>query len=287
MHFPPMFKIFTSSSLWKYLTIEPALFFYFTTFILLELLNTNLYLQKSCRNVTETEPNLHTSCDDEKKGILFVSSVNSSYQYVVLTIMFLYATLISSWSDGAGKRRRPLIILPIIGQLIQTTANTLHSYFWYWPPLAVVISDAATKCLFGGHILMLLGSQIYLCDVTNVQNRTLRIGIFTALKIICLPIGSGVAGFMIQGLGFFYSYLICFALTAISLVLVFIFVTDVSIEAENKSIFSFFNILQIVDGFKVVFGKKPGKQRLIVLLLVATHVIMWFTSEGKLNTNWN
>lgn len=273
-------KLITSSSCWKCLTVEPALFFYFTTFILLELINTNLYLQKVCRTNTTVEPDLHTSCDDEKSGILFVSMVNSNYQYVVYTIMFLYATLVSSWSDYAGKRRRPLIILPIIGQLLQTVANTLHSYFWYWPPIVAVISDVVLKCAFGGHVLMLLGAQIYLCDVTSLENRTLRIGIFTALKIICLPIGSGIAGFMIQELGFFHSYLICFVLTAVSLVLAFIFITDISEETENKSIFRLFDLTQIFDGFKVIFGKKPGRQRMIIVLLVATHVIVWFTSEG-------
>lgn len=199
------------------ITVEPALFFYFLAHVLVDIIDTNLYLQKSCRfNATE-EPNLDTPCDDEKQGVLFVSSLNANYRYIEMSSMLILVTLLMCWSDDAGKKRKVLIILPIIGIIAQSINGILQSYFWYWAPLPAALTDMVLQVISGGFLMMMFSTQLYVCDISSVQDRTMRVGILLALKTICMPIGNGMSGFLIRSIGFLNSFSLCLILATASL----------------------------------------------------------------------
>ncbi|XP_065210767.1 probable peptidoglycan muropeptide transporter SLC46 [Planococcus citri] len=266
----------------KDVTVEPCFFFYFTAYLILDVVNTNLYLQKSCRFNITSEPDLNTECDDEKQGVLFASKVNSEYRFAMLIICVIYTILSTCWSDEAGRRRRPLIYLPIIGLALQSLSGCLHSYFWQWDPLAAALSELGCEIISGGVVLMITSTQIYMCDVSNMENRTMRLGILLAVRTLCEQLGGGGVGFILRGVGFFYSYLLCFVFSAISLVLALIFVRDVSVPVEKKhNFFQFFNLNRVVDSFRVVFKKSLGRRRIIVALLLAVYIIVFATTQGE------
>ncbi|XP_065210850.1 probable peptidoglycan muropeptide transporter SLC46 [Planococcus citri] len=266
----------------KHITIEPVYFFHYTTYILLDLINTNLYLQKACRFNATTEPDLSTPCDNEKQGVLFASKINSNYRYVMFTVCILYTMLATCWSDESGRRRRPLIFLPIFGQILQSINGCVHSYFWYWTPLSAAISDMIFEMSVGGISLMIIAVQIYVCDMSNTENRTMRLGLLWGVKTLCMPVGNGSAGFLLRTIGFFYSYFVCLVLSAISLLLVVILVKDISVvPAEKPSFLQLFNPIRIVHSFKVVFKKTLGSKRSLVLLLLIAYVAVYFTFQGE------
>ena len=90
----------------KNITVEPALFFYYLAHTLIEVIDTNVYLQKACRFNVTSEPNLDIPYDDEKLGVLFVSQLNSNYRFYEMTSMLILVILLMSWSDDAGKKRK-------------------------------------------------------------------------------------------------------------------------------------------------------------------------------------
>lgn len=263
------------------ITVEPALFFYFLAFILIDVIDTNLYLQKACRFNATTEPNLDIPCDDEKQGVLFVSTLNSNYRFYEMTSMLILVTLLMCWSDDAGKKRKILIILPILGMIAQSINGCLQSYFWYWPPLSAALTDMVVQVISGGFILMLFSTQVYVCDVSSTADRTMRIGILVAIKTICSPIGNGMAGFLIRSVGFFNSFSLCLLLATASLASAILLVKDVAVPMQNKaSIWSLFKLTRVLDSFKVTFKKSLGKKRIIVLLLLLVHTVVLFSTEG-------
>ncbi|XP_065202521.1 lysosomal proton-coupled steroid conjugate and bile acid symporter SLC46A3-like [Planococcus citri] len=266
----------------KNITVEPALLFYFLTCALMDVLDTNLYLQKACRFNTTSEPNLDTPCDDEKQGILFVSSVNGSYRFWEYMVMLALVTLSLSWSDVAGKQRKVLIIWPIIGLVVQSINGSLQSYFWTWSPLMGALVEMASQAFSGGFLMVFFAAQLYICDITSPVDRTMRTGILLSVTNICHPIGTGVAGFLIRGIGFFYSFSLCVLMSVISLVCAVLFIDDISVPVENKvSILGVFNFTRIVDSFRITFKKSLGKKRIVVLFLVLVHIVVLFSNEGE------
>lgn len=265
-----------------YISIEPAMIFYFITETILEYTNTNLYLQKSCRDNTTSEVSLDTPCDDEKRGILFVSVVESNSRYVLLTIQYIYLIIASHWSDAAGKKRKPLILLPMVGQIMQIFFACLHTYFWYWDPVAAVVTNVFFQMVFGGSALCLNTCGTYLSDTTSIDDRTMRLGILSALEVLCVPVANLMAGWLLRNFGFMNTYLLGLASTTLALVLGYFFIKDTSVPVEKQlSWISVCNPMCLVDSLRTMFQKKLGGKRKIVAILSVVHVFVWFPYIGR------
>lgn len=265
----------------KELTVEPALFVYYATYVLLELLSTNLYLQKACRHPSFYEPDLDTKCDNEKAGVQFISEVNSKYRFITVMLILVYSTLATCWSDEMGKKRKQLIVLPIVGQIFQASLGLFHAYNWHWSPGYAVATDLLCQLFSGGHLMLIFLSYIYVCDTSTVENRTMRIGILTAVKTISIPFGNGSAGWLMHAFGFFNTYLLCLALTGVALTLAVVLVRDISVPVEKKvTIWSVLSTKQLHECFRVLFKKRLGDKRKIIGVLLCVHILVWFTSEG-------
>ncbi|XP_065211821.1 probable peptidoglycan muropeptide transporter SLC46 [Planococcus citri] len=266
----------------KNVTVEPTVFFYFLASALLDVSDTNLYLQKACRSNCTSEPDLDTPCDDEKQGIQFVSSVNGTYRCWQYLVMLMLVTLLMSWSDDAGKQRKILIIWPIIGIIGQSMNGCLQTYFWSWSPMVGAIVDMSIQAMSGGFCLMYFGAQLYLCDVTSPLDRTMRIGVLLSVTNICHPIGNGIAGFLIRGIGFFHLFSLCVLLSMASLVSAVVFIEDISVPVSHEvSILSVLKCTRVVDSFKVTFKRSLGRRRIIVLMLLLVHVVVLYSNEGE------
>ncbi|XP_065210871.1 probable peptidoglycan muropeptide transporter SLC46 [Planococcus citri] len=273
------------SNIWsvlKNVTVEPAVLFYFLSHVMIDVINTNLYLQKSCRLNATSEPNLQTPCDDEKLGLIFVSSFNAKYSFIQLIPMLILIVLMMSWSDEAGMKRKILIVLPIIGMIFQSINGCLQTYFWTWSASYAAMTNTALQVFSGGFLLMWYSSQLHVCDKSTPDNRTLRIGILTALKYICSPIGNGMAGYLIRKAGFFKSFLVCLVLASGSLVSAAVLVQDADVPVQKKvSLWGLFKITRVIDSFRVVFKRSLGRKRVVVLLLLLVHATVLFSEEGE------
>ncbi|XP_065210834.1 lysosomal proton-coupled steroid conjugate and bile acid symporter SLC46A3-like [Planococcus citri] len=277
-----MFKPFEH---FKHVTVEPSFFIFLIVYNWMEGLDTNLFLQKACRFNSTSEPDLNTRCDDERRGILFVTEVGLKYHPIVNIIALLTAIFATYWSDEAGRRRRPLIYIPIMGQIFHGLSGCLHSYFWQWQPITAVITLEALKGLYADVFIMILACQLYVCDISGKESRTMRLGILGTFRILAIVLGRGGSGFILHNFGFFYTYFFCFVLSAGGLLCGLIFIKDTSVPVEKKMSFcNVFNLKRVIfDSFKVVFNRNLGRKRVTVSMLMIANVTVNFTYFGELS----
>ncbi|XP_065210615.1 uncharacterized protein LOC135838786 [Planococcus citri] len=211
--------------------------------------------------------------------------MNSFYRFLMMILAVIFSIFMASWSDEAGRRRRPLIFLPIIGLIFRSLFGCLNSYFWSWTPSIAVLLNSVPEVVTGGIMMMTLATQIYIGDVSSAENCTMRMGIILAAVTLADLFGCGSSGFILHRIGFFYTYLLCFILSVISLTLAWIFVKDISVPVDRKSnIVKYFNVTKITDSFKVVFSRTLGKKRIVVLILIINYTLILFTIHGNITS---
>ncbi|XP_065210845.1 proton-coupled folate transporter-like [Planococcus citri] len=270
------------SNFLKNITIEPAFFLYTAVFVIVDSTYVNLFLQKKCRLGLTSEPDLSTGCSDEKLGIIFATEVSTYSRLVMFPLSTIYASLAMCWSDESGRRRRPLIFMPIIGLMLQSSWGCVHSYFWTWNPVNAAVSNVISEVILGGMPLMTFACQAYVCDASDVKSRTMRLGLFSAARTLGDLSGFGSSGFILHIFGFFYTFLICVVLSLVTLILALILAKDRSLKVEKRKHFwQVINFMRIVDSFKVVFNKKLQTKRAIVALLLAIYILVFFSTQGE------
>lgn len=182
-----------------------------------------------------------------------------------------------------GKRRRPLIFIPLIGQTFMSLVGALCAFYWQWPLLPGLIVETIAHGLTGGRLCIMYASQMYTSDIANVKSRTVKMATIEAVQMISVPLGNGVAGFMMTRFGFCASFLLCSAMTIIGIWLGTIFVRDTSLIEANKTV-TWWQALSptiTLKSFKVAFRKRPNNKRTIVLLLICIDALLLFPSIGE------
>ncbi|XP_065210759.1 lysosomal proton-coupled steroid conjugate and bile acid symporter SLC46A3-like [Planococcus citri] len=275
--FPPL-----NDAWWKVITIEPSVALFQITTVMSNQLYVNLYLQRACRFNATREPDLRTKCDDEKGGQLFLTHVNSWRYTVSMTLMIIFTVFVSSWSDKAGRRRRPLILIPLIGLVLVTINGAVFSHFWTLPTRIIPWVEIFLHGITGGRLTVIFSSQLYICDITNEKNRTTRLGVIHGINIIAIPIGSGIVGFMMRYLGFTYSYLICTGLATIAVILAMLLMEDVSEPVENNMRFwDYLNPTRVVESFRIIFKRRAYSKRKIIILLLGIEALSLLPIIGE------
>lgn len=125
---------------------------------------------------------------ESQKLLSIVFALRSPIAAIFPLIIVLFA---GGWSDKKGIRK-PLVLLPIIGELIGSLVLLFSSIFMDTIPMEVpAFSERVTPSIFGGQTLMLMGIYSYLSQMTNEENRTFRFGCFTVfltlVPILSIP----------------------------------------------------------------------------------------------------
>jgi len=187
----------------KFISVEPSYLLSTVTDTLLEFGNTNLYLQKGCRTGATVEPDLSTPCHDSENGVITVTQINTYILSFELIMVTLSAIFYSLWSDAAGRKRKLFIMMVMVGQMLESALECLHSYWWSLPPVAAAVTSTAVHILCGNRIAMSIFGNMYLADVVDERNRTMRLGIFSTMKILGYVVGDLICGNMLHAFGFF------------------------------------------------------------------------------------
>lgn len=263
-----------------YLIFEPAYVLFNIAVFISDLADTNLFLQKTCRFNVTSEPDIKTPCDDEPAGIAFVASINSKYVFGLSFITVFITVLMSAWTDKALQRRKLCILLPMVVKAVQLIGMCLHSYFWYWPVLFAVF----TENVLIASVCMRVASIVYICCISSSEDRTFRLTLLYVLQTVTNIISSGSSGFLLRYIGFLNTYILCTVLAVSAIIYLQIFVKDVPGENNSgflKYIRDFFDIRSLVQAFKLVFRKREGNARTMILLLSAINNLAWLTYIGN------
>lgn len=104
---------------------------------------------------------------ESQKLLSVIFALRAPIAAIFPLIIVLFA---GGWSDKKGIRK-PLVLFPILGELIGSIILLLSSIFMYEIPVEVpAFSERVIPSLFGGQTLMLMGIYSYLTGLNYAMN---------------------------------------------------------------------------------------------------------------------
>ncbi|KAL7026969.1 hypothetical protein ACKWTF_005251 [Chironomus riparius] len=168
---------------------------------------------------------------ESQKLLSFVFGLRSPISAVFPLIIVLFA---GSWSDKKGIRK-PLVLLPILGELIGALVLLLSSIFMNEIPMEVpAFSERVVPSLFGGQTLMLIGVYSYLSQMTTEENRTFRFGCFAIFLTIVPIVSIPFSGVLFNVLGYTKLFTICVIIYIIGILYIIFILQEVKAAAPNN-----------------------------------------------------
>lgn len=196
----------------KNITVEPMLACYIIPSVLASLATQNLNLEKACRVNLELGDEVCTALEARQTANYTVEEIKVQQLVAGMSIWktllqsSLPAVLImflGSWSDRRAKRK-PCMLLPIVGEFLTSIGLILCTYFFYQLPMEVAgVTEALFPALTGGWMTMFMAIFSYIGDVTTLETRTLRIGVVNVFCSIGIPIGTALSGVLYKQIGFY------------------------------------------------------------------------------------
>ncbi|CAH1721854.1 unnamed protein product [Aphis gossypii] len=203
-------------------TLEPMLFLYFVANVLSNNVGTNMLLHKVCNPNATAEPDLRASpeCMLENGAQHGVSSINVWKHIIQELVSLVFIMFAGPWSDLHGRRRRPLMFVPVIGQMTCDAFNLLSALFWgSVSPTVTGIAQSVIISVTGSQHCFFIGMFAYLADITDTSNRTMRIGFASAVLPLAATLGALSGGYLNVRLGFAAVFALNVCLNAVALCL--------------------------------------------------------------------
>lgn len=254
-------------------TVEPMLFLYFVSHILSINVGTNMLLHKGCDPNATMAPDLHVSpnCLLENSAQHGVSSINVWKHMIQELLSLVFIMFAGPWSDRHGRRRRPLMFVPVIGQMTCDAFNLLSAVFWnQLSPTVTGITQSLILSVTGSQHCFFIGMFAYLADITDMSNRTMRIGFASAVLPLAATLGALSGGYLNVRLGFVTVFALNMGLNAIALCLGLLFIYDTSepYKVTGSLYRNTFDPNIVVQSCKTVFVKRDNHKRFILLIMI-------------------
>ena len=111
----------------------------------------------------------------------------------------VYALLAGSLSDEFG--RGPLLIFPVIGQILNGTALLLNKVWFTELPLEALWL-AQVYNLMGGEAVWYLGVYSFAADITSIEDRASRMARFEGLEKVANGLGYAMSQLLFHFAGY-------------------------------------------------------------------------------------
>ncbi|KAL1488422.1 hypothetical protein ABEB36_014895 [Hypothenemus hampei] len=281
------------------ITVEPMLACYIIPSVFASLATQNLNLEKACR------VNLRYSaeiCDalsarqtenytfEEQEVQQLVASMGVWKTILQSALPAFLIMFVGSWSDRWGKRK-PCMLLPIVGELLTSIGLIVCTYFYYELPMEVAgFIEGLFPAMTGGWFTMFMGVFSYIADVTTVDTRTLRIGIVNVFCSLGIPIGLALSGVLYKKIGFYGVFSISSFMYVMALYYGYMKVKepkkiDVPVLNDVRCAFfrDFFNVKHLLATFKVAFKSGPNNRKMKVMLLMLVVMVVIGPMHGEMN----
>lgn len=193
-----------------------------------------------------------------------------------------YFSFISgAWSDSHGRRRRPLIILSIIGQMI-TDGLFFWRNFLIWPQYVKTIITVILPGLFVGRNLFWIGVMSYVSENSTKESRTRKLGLLIASYTISVLMGRGVFSLLELWMrrNFLIGFFVPFSFSLIAVLIVYFFVGDSS-ESYNKNIV-WMRPKYLLKGYSGLLKHKVKSFTVVLIALMICQSVLVARIAGKL-----
>ncbi|XP_022194993.2 uncharacterized protein LOC111052574 isoform X1 [Nilaparvata lugens] len=194
----------------KNITVEPMLIFYIIPSVLASLATQNLNLEKACRVNLRLGDKICTSLElretsnytlHETKVQQLVAEMQIWKTLLQSSVPVILIMFLGSWSDR-HRKRKPCMLLPILGEFLTGVSLILCTYFFYELPMQVTgVLEAILSAMTGGWKTMFMAIYSYIGDISTDQDRTLRIGIVNTVSSVGIPIGTALSGILYNKCG--------------------------------------------------------------------------------------
>ncbi|XP_034241434.1 proton-coupled folate transporter-like isoform X2 [Thrips palmi] len=281
------------------ITVEPMLAMYTIPSVLASLATQNLNLEKACRvNLGYDD----VVCDaltarmttnytlEEAEVQKLTASMAGWKTFIQSSLPAVLILFVGSWSDRHG-RRKPCMLLPIIGELLTSIGLLVCTYFYYELPIeAATFAEAVFPAMTGGWFVMFMAVFTYIADVTTEADRTFRIGVVNVFFSIGIPIGMALSGVAHRLIGFYG----VFSLSTCMYVCSFWWgYTQVKEEPKKWSgdgpaphgvigfLKDFFDVRYLLETMRTCFKKGENNRRIKVILLMVVVMLVIGPLHGE------
>lgn len=203
----------------------------------------------------------------EAASQIVVSSVNISRSFIGCLLSTIILLFVGPWSDCSG-RRKPLLIMPLIGMCVTTSAVIMMLIFPGASTVLVLYAVQIPIALGGNFGLLLAAAFSYLGDVCHATGRdvTRTMGTHRAAIQIAQVAGAVSGPLLYTHLGFYGVFPLVLLLQISSLLYVQFVMQDVNVNTENRV--SVFNWKLPLKAFKSLIKSREGHKRKIILLML-------------------
>nr|XP_024215107.1 proton-coupled folate transporter-like isoform X2 [Halyomorpha halys] len=306
----------TLRSIVSNMTVEPMLFTYILGSVVAGLATQNLNLEKACRVNLNYSDQVCSALDrrdtanyttEEQTIQKLVASMSIWKTLVQSSIPAVLILFFGSWSDRRG-RRRPCMLVPMVGEILTHTGLIICTYYFYELPMEVAgFTEAIFPAITGGWMTMVMAIFSYIADRTSVEDRTWRVAIVSGCTSFSVPIGMALSGILYRNIGFYGVFSLSASLSSFS-ILYCLFVlpedrkpTKKQAQLEQKLGFfgflkDFFNPGHLKDTITFVFKKGAHNRRMRVSLLMLAVIVIFGPLHGEMTVmylftryrfNWN
>ncbi|XP_032527478.1 lysosomal proton-coupled steroid conjugate and bile acid symporter SLC46A3 isoform X2 [Danaus plexippus] len=178
---------------YKYVTIEPVMFFYMMAYMITNVIEQTFYVFRACTvdhgYSEEICYNINKYEDINKEVQVTVSTFHQWNGIAGHVVPLLLAFFLGSYSDKRG--RKVVLLAGLLGKLyfsIMITVNTVKP----WPLSYVIYTAAFPSALTGADLAIFAGCFAYISDVSSINNRTLRVGILDVVYLSTMPTGVAI-----------------------------------------------------------------------------------------------
>ncbi|KAK9891133.1 hypothetical protein WA026_013451 [Henosepilachna vigintioctopunctata] len=268
-------------------TVEPIVFFFLIAGLMAIFTNQNLALEKSCRVNLQFN---NTICDAitsrNKSGyekyheteIQALVQKFEAYKSLFLgSVPVVLMVFLGTWSDR-NKRRKPLIIIPLIGACISNLLLLLNSiYFKELKMQYAWMSDVIPNSISGSFVVFLLGVYSYVGGIGDIESKTIRIGMISMTQTLAMSVGTFLAGLVLHWIGFIGVYALISSVIFVSLLYCLFIVKEQEIltpeeeedEKTDESLRDIFAAKHIKKLFKTCFRNDEVHRRKKMIILMS------------------
>jgi len=261
-----------------HVSVEPVVLFYFLTMVYSGCLSTNLLLYKACDPTGAIASQVGSKCQNEANAQHVVAPINGWKALVQYLVPIALAMAAGTWSDRHG-RRRPLIVPPIVGQILADALSLYCTVVWSISPALTAALQVAALSLTGGPPMLFNGINSYVADTTTDEWRTVKYGVVGSTIAVGGILGMLIYGFVVVNVGFVAAYVVSIVLGLTSLTFTFVFINDdgarrrASNAGDQLPLYD--DVVQTVNPldvlrncYRVLAKPRPDHGKLILFLIV-------------------
>jgi len=158
--------------------------------------------------------------DVQKEVQGYVNNFQMNSQWISSVPCVCFSIIAGALSDEFG--RKPLLLFPLIGDLIRVLLNIVNYAFIETLPLEFFYFDSIAS-FFGGSTVYYLGVYSYGTTVTKPKERAHRLARLDGVETLANVVGTLLSPFVFRQLGYFGNYAIsCGFFAASILYLIFV-----------------------------------------------------------------